>query len=118
MKLKGGGKLQGISHFRRVLRFTDFEIWDLKLEESNYRICIKDQKRRATIADFELPPESQLDADELRENLITVEVFSGIQVKDQHIELLNQFAKQLTDHVALAYCHVITTFYQEKIDHI
>ncbi|MFJ7666682.1 hypothetical protein ACIQXI_06210 [Lysinibacillus sp. NPDC097195] len=60
------------------------------------------------IADF------YIDEDEQRTNYVSVSIFSenGVQVK--HIEPLADFAKQLTEHLALAHCHVITKFFTER----
>ncbi|UZM97914.1 hypothetical protein OL548_23745 [Lysinibacillus sp. MHQ-1] len=45
-----------------------------------------------------------------------MKVYSEKQVKSEHIELIDQFAKQLTDHVALAHCDIHLTFYTGKIN--
>ncbi|MBO1914727.1 hypothetical protein J4G37_59120, partial [Microvirga sp. 3-52] len=65
-----------------------------------------------------LPHGTEISEDELRTNLITVKVYSENRVKDEHIEPLDQFAKQLTDHVALAHCHVIVTFHTGAIEDV
>ncbi|QUW20837.1 hypothetical protein JSQ81_13545 [Sporosarcina sp. Marseille-Q4063] len=76
-------------------------------------MIIFDENRPAVAEDLELPSGFEVNEDELRINLITVKVYSKNKVKDEHIEPLDQFAKQLTDHVALAHCDVVVTFYTE-----
>jgi len=63
-----------------------------------------------------LPPNAKVYEEDLKENLITVKVYSEKQVKTEHIELIDQFSKQITDHVALAHCQVILTFFTGNID--
>ena len=105
-----------IDYFYRVLRFKNLELWDITINEKIYRMCICDESRPATFDDLDLPQGMPLDEDELRGNLITVTIFSNAKVNNEHIDQLDQFSKQLTDHVALAHCNVITTFRQASID--
>ena len=62
-----------------------------------------------------LPHGTEIIEDELRKKLITVKVYSENKVKNEHNEPLDQFAKQLTGHVALAHCDVIVSFYIDVI---
>ncbi|WP_025784462.1 hypothetical protein [Sporosarcina sp. D27] len=103
-----------IDFFERKLRLQNLEVWDVQCGESFYRMFIFDENRLPELADLDIP--SNAIADDLRENLITVSVYSNTLVKDEHIVYLDQFAKQLTDHVALAHCHVVTKFYTGEID--
>ncbi len=105
-----------IDYFERKLRFKDMEIWDIRLGKDIYRLFIVDENRASEIKDLNLPPRTRVFEEDLRENLITVKVYSEKQVKSEHIELIDQFAKQLTDHVALAHCDIHLTFYTGKID--
>lgn len=105
-----------INYFERKLRFTDLEVWDIQCGEDIYRMFISDEKRSPKTTDLNLPSNStEVD---LRENLIIVSVYSNIQIKDEHIEYIDQFMKQLTDHVALAHCDVVLSFYTGVIDDI
>lgn len=105
-----------IDYFERKLRFKDMEIWDIRLGKDIYRMFIVDENRASEIKDLNLPPNAKVFEEDVRENLITVKVYSEKQVKKEHIELINQFAKQLTDHVALAHCDILLTFYMGKIN--
>ncbi|MDW0109410.1 hypothetical protein [Sporosarcina aquimarina] len=105
-----------INYFERKLRFTDLEVWDIQFGEDIYRMFISDERRSTEITDLNLPSNS-VDVD-LRENLIVVSVYSSVQVKDEHIESIDQFMKQITDHVALAHCDVVLSFYTDSIDDI
>ncbi len=100
-----------IEYFTRVLRFTDAEVWDVRCESTDYRVILTDENRPAEAADLRLPAGMSVESDELRDNLLTVSIYSNRPVQESHIESLDQFAKQLTDHVALAHCEVVTTFY-------
>lgn len=100
--------------FQRVLRFKELEVWDMTLDKDIYRIILVDENRATTQQDYPSPyPDIEED---FRENLITVRVFSKNNIKDEHIEPLDQFAKQLTDHLALARCHVFVSFETQDID--
>ena len=107
-----------IDYFERILRFKDLEVWDVRFGNDIYRMFIFDENRQAAADDLDLPSGFDIDEDELRKNLITVKVYSKNRVRDEHIEPLDQFAKQLTDHVALAHCHVIVTFYSDVIEDV
>ncbi len=43
-------------------------------------------------------------------------MYSTNPVKDEHIDVLDEFGKGITDHVAQAHCHVIMSFYQANLD--
>jgi len=102
------------NYFQRILRLKDLEVWDYMLDEDIYRMILVDENRPTVMQDYDCPhPDIEED---FRENLITVRVFSKINIKDEHIEALDQFAKQLTDHLALAHCHVIVSFETQDID--
>ncbi|MEF7493969.1 hypothetical protein V4V34_05215 [Lysinibacillus sphaericus] len=105
-----------IDYFERKLRFKDMEVWDIWFDKDIYRLFIVDENRASEIRDLNLPPNARVFEEDLRENLITVKVYSEKQVKSEHIELIDQFAKQLTDHVALAHCNIHLTFYTGKIN--
>ncbi|UXJ67029.1 hypothetical protein [Lysinibacillus fusiformis] len=107
-------KVKMIDYFERKLRFKDMEIWDIRLGKDIYRMLIVDENRASEIKDLNLPPNARVFEEDIRENLITVKVYSEKQVKKEHIELINQFAKHLTDHVALAHCNIHLTFYTGK----
>ena len=104
-----------MDYFERILRFKDLEVWDIRFANDIYRMIIFDESRQALADDLQLPNNIEVGEDELRKNLITVKVYSTNKVKDEHIEPLDQFAKQLTDHVALAHCHLVVTFHTEVI---
>lgn len=106
-----------IDYFERILRCKDSEVWDIRCGEYLYRMFIVDENRTPTVEDLRLPKGIEIEED-LRENVITVRMYSAHPVKEEHIEPLDQFAKQLTDHVALAYCHVVVTFYTDEIEGI
>ena len=104
-----------MDYFERILRFKDLEVWDIQFGNDIYRMIILDENRQAKTEDLNLPHGTEISEDELRKNLIIVKVYSKNKVKDEHIEPLDQFAKQLTDHVALAHCDVIVSFYIDVI---
>ena len=105
-----------IDYFERKLRLTDLEVWDARLENSIYRFIVLDENRPPKMDDLYLPDGMELEEDELRKNLITVKVYSTNPVKDEHIEVLDEFAKSITEHVAMAHCHVVTSFYESPLD--
>jgi len=105
-----------IDYFERKLRFKDLEVWDVRLENSTYRFIVLDENRPPKMDDLYLPDGMELEEDELRKNLITVKVYSTKYVKDKHIEVLDEFAKSITGHVAMAHCHVVTSFYESPLD--
>lgn len=117
MKLRAGGEKM-MDCFNRILRFKDLEVWDVQFENDRYRMIIFDENRQAVADDLDLPSGLGIEEDDLRKNLITVKVYSENRVKDAHIEPLDQFAKQLTDHIALAHCHVIITFHIDVIEDV
>ncbi|MEK4405948.1 hypothetical protein MKZ26_16465 [Sporosarcina sp. FSL K6-6792] len=105
-----------IEYFERKLRLTNLEVWDIQCEEEIYRMFILDENRLPKSTDLNLPTNTV--EEDLRKNLITVSIYSNDPVKDEHIECLDQFAKKLTDHVALGHCHVVVNFYTGVIDEI
>lgn len=107
-----------IDYFERVLRFKDMEVWDVKFGKDVYRLFIVDENRASEIKDLNLSPNDIFFEDDLRENLITVSVYSKHPVKKEHIGPIDQFSKQLTDHVALAHCQVVVTFYTGNVENI
>lgn len=106
-----------IDYFERKLRCKDIEVWDIRIGEKLYRMFIVDENRPTTVEDLRLPDSVEIEED-LRSNLITVRIYSDHPIKEEHIEHLDQFAKQLTDHIALAYCHVVVTFYTYEIENV
>ena len=107
-----------MDYFERILRFKDLEVWDVRFGNDIYRMFISDENRQAAADDLDSPSGFDIDEDDLRRNLITVKVYSQNRVRDEHVKPLDQFAKQLTDHVALAHCHVIVTFYIDVIEDV
>lgn len=105
-----------INYFERKLRFTDLEVWDIHCGEDIYRMFISDENRSPKAIDLNLP--NNISEVDLRKNLITVNIYSINTVKDEHIEYLDQLMKQLTDHVALAHCHVVLSFFTGSIDDV
>ncbi|WP_230874936.1 hypothetical protein [Lysinibacillus cavernae] len=105
-----------MDYFERVIRLKDMEVWDIRFGKAIYRMFILDENRATESKDLNLSPNEQVFEEDLRENLITVKVYSEQPVKAAHITLIDQFSKQLTDHVALAHCDVVLTFYTGKID--
>lgn len=102
-----------IDYFERTLRLTDLEVWTIRIQRVHYSLVIFDERRQATVKEFDIA-DFYIDEEELRTNYVSVSIFSvnGVQVK--HIEPLADFAKQLTEHLALAHCDVITKFYTER----
>ncbi|MFJ7647238.1 hypothetical protein ACIQ1H_06805 [Lysinibacillus sp. NPDC097279] len=102
-----------IDYFERTLRLTDLEVWTIRIQRVHYSLVIMDERRQATVGELDIA-DFYIDEDELRTNYVSVSIFSenGVQVK--HIEPLANFAKQMTEHLALAHCHVITKFYTER----
>lgn len=105
-----------IEYFERILRFKDLEVWDVRFTNEIYRVFIMDENRPPTMNDFPVDVQPLMDEDDLRKNLVTVRIYSEQSVKDEHIEYLAQFYKQLTDFLALAHCNVIVSFYTGNID--
>ncbi|QDP99387.1 hypothetical protein FOH38_01795 [Lysinibacillus fusiformis] len=105
-----------IDYFERILRFKNMEVWDIRFGKDAYRLFILDENRSTEIKDLNLPLNVKIFEEDLKENLITVKVYSEHPVKTQHIEIIDQFSKQLTNHVALAYCQVVLTFDTGMID--
>ncbi len=107
------GVLTLIDYFERTLRLTDLEVWTILIQRVHYSLVIMDERRQATVKEFDIA-DFYIDEEELRTNYVSVSIFSvnGVQVK--HIEPLADFAKQMTEHLALAHCDVITKFYTER----
>ena len=107
-----------IDNFDRVFRFKDIEIWDVEIDSITYRMFIFDENRPSRKEDFEL---NDYEADELvedilRGNLVTIKVYSNTPVRENHIYDLDQFSKSVTNHLALAHCNVVISFYVESIE--
>ena len=102
-----------IEYFQRTLRLTDLEVWTVRIHRVHYSMVIVDERRQATVEELAIPACFKYE-DEVRTNTVSVSIFSESDVQKKHIELLANFAKQLTEHVAQAHCHVITTFYSEQ----
>ncbi|MTD31946.1 hypothetical protein GIW82_13000 [Planomicrobium sp. YIM 101495] len=100
-----------IDFFERKARFTGLEVWEIRCGGSRYQLFISDEQRKTELADLDLP-DTRIEED-MRENLIKGVVYSGAPVEDAHIEALDCFTKQMTDHVALAHCHVVLTFQKD-----
>lgn len=102
-----------IDYFERTLRLTDLEVWTIRIQRVTYSLVIFDEKRQATVEELGIP-DHFMDEDEQRTNFVSTTIFSKRAVQDDHIEALADFAKQMTEHLALAHCHVITKFYTER----
>ncbi|MFJ7730619.1 hypothetical protein ACIQXF_01865 [Lysinibacillus sp. NPDC097231] len=107
-----------IDYFERILRFKDMEVWDVRFGKDIYRLFLMDENRTSEIKDLNLPSNAKFFEDDLRGNLINVNVYSKHPVKKEHIEPIDLFSKQLTNHLALAHCQVVVTFYTGIIDDI
>ena len=102
-----------IDYFERIVRLTDLEVWSIRIEQIHYCIVIMDERRKASIEEMELP-DAIIDEDAQRTNYVTVSIFSEIGVKEEHIEVLDDYAKRFTNHLALAHCNVVVKFYLER----
>lgn len=102
-----------IDYFERKIRLRDFEVWDVRISDQHYALAILDEFRPATFDDFEIP-NLIYEEDDQRANYVSATYFSEESVKDDHREILDQFARMLTEHLALAHCEMIVKFYQEK----
>ena len=102
-----------IDYFERTLRLTDLEVWTIRIQQVHYSLVIVDERRKATVEELEIA-DFIMDEDEQRTNYVSVSVYSESDVQDGHIEPLAELAKQLTEHLALAHCDVITRFYTEQ----
>lgn len=103
-----------IHYFERKLKFTDLEIWDIHIESTIYRMVLSDENRPSVQSDFNLSPTDELF--DQRANIIIGSIYSNHPVQPEHIESLDQFMKQVTDHVALAHCDVVLNFYTKDIE--
>lgn len=101
-----------IDYFERTLRLTDLEVWSIRIQCVYYSLVIIDERRQATIEELDIPEYFKVE-EEQRTNYISTSIYSESDVQDEHIEPLANFAKQLTEHLALAHCDVITKFYTE-----
>ncbi|MBD7985159.1 hypothetical protein H9649_11215 [Sporosarcina sp. Sa2YVA2] len=99
-----------IDYFERKIRLKDFEVWEVRIGVCEYSLVIVDEY---------LPSPSE-DADLFRENTVSCVYYSEQEVLDEHREILGGFARQLTEHLALAHCHVGIDFHtaspQQAID--
>ncbi|WP_413363348.1 hypothetical protein [Lysinibacillus sp. 3P01SB] len=102
-----------IDYFERKIRLKDFEVWDVQIGGQYYTLAITDEFRLATFDDFEMP-DLIYDVDDQRANYVSTTYFSDEPVKEEHREILGEFARMLTNHLALAHCEVITKFYHEN----
>ncbi len=102
-----------IDYFERTLRLTDLEVWTIRIQRVHYSLVIVDERRKATVEELEIA-DFIMDEDEQRTNYVSVSIYSESDVQDGHIEPLAELAKQLTEHLALAHCDVITRFYTEQ----
>lgn len=97
-----------IDFFERKARLKDLEVWEVRCGSSCYQLVIRDEQRIPEPADLDSP--DSLMEEEARRNVIKAIAYSETQVEESHIEPLDIFVKQLTDHVALAHCDVVLTF--------
>ena len=102
-----------IDYFERKIRLRDFEVWDVRVSDQHYTLAILDELRPATIEDFEIPY-LIYEEDDKRANYVSATYFSVESIKDEHREILGEFVRMLTEHLALALCEVIIKFYQEN----
>jgi len=102
-----------IDYFERIVRLTDLEIWSIRIEQIHYCLVIVDERRKASIEELDLP-DAIIDEDIQRTNYVSVSIFSEISVKEEHIEVLDDYVKRFTDHLALAHCNVVVKFYLEQ----
>lgn len=102
-----------INYFERKIRLKDFEVWDLRIGKRNLSLFILDEHRPATLEDFEMP-ELIYEEDDQRVNYVSAKYYSKEAVLEEHKEILGEFARMLTEHLALAHCEVIIKFYQEN----
>jgi len=104
-----------IDYFERIVRLTDLEVWSIRIEQIHYCLVIVDERRKASIEELDLP-DAIIDEDAQRTNYVSVSIFSEIRVKEEHIEVLDDYAKRFTDYLALAHCNVVVKFYLERPD--
>ncbi|MFJ5788550.1 hypothetical protein ACIP9G_00540 [Lysinibacillus sp. NPDC093197] len=102
-----------IDYFERTLRLTDLEAWTIRIQRVHYSLVIVDERRKAAVEELDTA-DFIIDEDELRTNYVSVSIFSEKNVQDEYIEPLADLAKQLTEHLVLAHCDVITKFYIEQ----
>ncbi|MED3801041.1 hypothetical protein P4562_03740 [Lysinibacillus xylanilyticus] len=102
-----------IDYFERKIRLRDFEVWDVRIGDQHYALAILDEFRPATFDDFEIP-DLIYEEDDQRANYVSATYYSDEAVKDEHKEILREFAQMLTEHLALAHCEVIIKIYQEN----
>ncbi|MEK4714093.1 hypothetical protein H7992_08110 [Sporosarcina sp. resist] len=86
---------------------------DVRVSGQHYSLAILDEVRPATFDDFEIPY-LIYEEDDQRANYFSATYFSDESVKDGHRKILGEFARMLTEHLALANCEVIIKFYQEN----
>lgn len=102
-----------IDYFERKIRLKDFEVWDVRIGKQHYPLVILDEFRPATFEDFEMP-ELIYEEDDQRVNYVSATYYSKGPIKDEHREILGEFARMLTEHLASAHCEVIIKMYQEN----
>ncbi|MGE7840189.1 hypothetical protein ACQKNX_05290 [Lysinibacillus sp. NPDC093712] len=102
-----------IDYFERTLRLTDLEVWTIRIQRVHYSLVIVDERRKVAVEELDIA-DFIIYEDEQRTNYVSVSIYSESDVQDGHIEPLADLAKQLTEHLALAHCDVITKFYTEQ----
>ncbi|QUG41761.1 hypothetical protein KD050_00185 [Psychrobacillus sp. INOP01] len=102
-----------IDYFERKIRLKDFEVWNVRIGKQHYPLVILDEFRPATFEDFEMP-KLIYEEDNQRVNYVSATYYSKEPIKDEHREILGEFARMLTEHLALAHCEVIIKMYQEN----
>ncbi|WOV88376.1 hypothetical protein QWT69_04425 [Sporosarcina oncorhynchi] len=104
--LEIGDELRVIDYFERKIRLKDFEVWKVRIGEYAYVLAIIDEYESNLVDD----------EDDFRENTVSCSYFSEQEVRDEYREPLGQFARQLTDHLALAHCQVNIEFFTTSPD--
>ena len=101
-----------VDYFERKIRLKDFEVWDVRIGKQQYFLVIIDEFRSATFEDYDMP-ELIYEEDDQRVNYVSASYYSKEPLIDEHREILGEFARMLTEHLALAHCEVIIKMYQE-----
>ncbi|MEK5645353.1 hypothetical protein BK138_26755 [Paenibacillus rhizosphaerae] len=100
-----------LKQLQRILRLKDLEAWDVAMNGKDCRIIIVDEGRPSRDEDF--PWLKDGIGEDKRENHITAHVFSSTSLEKSEERMLYHIAEHLTDHAALAHCHVTVLFQQE-----
>ncbi|OZB94231.1 hypothetical protein [Paenibacillus sp. XY044] len=101
-----------LSQLQRILRLKDLEAWDITMNDKDCRVIIVDEGRPSRDEDF--PWLKDGIGEDRRENHITAHVYSSGSLEESEEKMLYHIAEHLTDHVALAHCHVTVLFKQEN----